>query len=330
MPPTSVVVFAGPKDGVQLRDRAAVFRDAVAAHPAIRDRVTMGAVVASGDLSALRDVEVIVCGTLTPEALAAAPRLRWVSFWASGLDQKVTPELRARDVVITNAAGIHGPNIAEHVLMYMLIFTRRFPVYDAAQRAHRWVHNEEPTEELTGQTLGIVGLGAVGHALAVRARPFGMRIVATKRDPDANISNVVDALYGPAELPRLLSEADHVAITVPYTRETHHLLDAAMLARMKPGAYLYNTARGTVVEEPALIEGLRSGRIRGAGLDVFEREPLAPDSPLWDMPNVLVTPHVAGFTPYYFTRAAALFADNLERYLSGRPLVNVYDATRGY
>jgi len=324
------VVLAGPKDGVQLRDRAAVFRDAISAHPAIRDRVVVHAAVATGDLTPLHDAEIIVCGTLTPEALAAAPHLRWVSFWASGLDQKVRPDILARDLIITNAAGIHGPNIAEHIMAYMLVFTRRFPTYAAAQRDHRWIHDLEATEELTGQTLGIVGLGAVGHALAVRARPFGMRVVATKRDPGSDGTSAVDVVYAPGDLPRLLSESDHVAITVPYTRETHHLLDAAMLARMRPGAYLYNTARGAVVDEQALIEGLRSGRIRGAGLDVFEQEPLPPDSPLWDMPSVIVTPHVAGFTPYYFTRAATLFADNVERYLSGRPLANRYDAARGY
>jgi D-2-hydroxyacid dehydrogenase (NADP+) len=330
MLPVSIVILAGPADGVQLRDREAAFRDAVAAHGALRDRVAIQSAVATGDLTPLHGAEVIVCGTMPSAALAAAPRLRWVSFWASGLDAKVRPELLGRDLIITNAAGIHGPNIAEHVMAYMLTFTRRFPLYAAAQRDHRWVHDQEAREELTGQTLGVVGLGAVGQALAVRARSFGMRVVATKRDPGSDVTTAVDVVYGPRDLPRLVGESDHVAITVPYTRETHRLFDAAMLARMKPGAYLYNTARGAVVEEEALIESLRSGRIRGAGLDVFEHEPLAADSLLWDMPNVIVTPHVAGFTPYYFTRAAALFADNLERYLSGQTLANRYDPARGY
>jgi phosphoglycerate dehydrogenase-like enzyme len=235
----------------------------------------------------------------------------------------------ARNIIITNAAGIHGPNIAEHIMAYMLAFTRRMPTYARAQDRHAWVHHEEANEELTGQTLAIIGLGAAGRALATRARSFGMRVIATRRDPSLE-STDVDALYGPADVQEVVSQADHLALTVPYTKETHHLLDAALIAKLKRTAYVYNTARGAVIEEASLVAALREGRIRGAGLDVFEGEPLSGDSPLWDMPNVIVTPHVAGFTPYYFTRAASLLADNLERYLANRPLANRYDPARGY
>jgi D-2-hydroxyacid dehydrogenase (NADP+) len=327
-PKIVVVVLTGPRDGVQLRSPAP-FADAIAARSTLRDRIDLRATHATGDLTVVHDAEVIVCGHLPTDVLVVAPRLKWVSFWASGLDRRITPEIESRHLVLTNAAGIHAPNIAEHVMGCMLIFTRRFGTYADAQRQHRWVHHEEPSDELTGQTLGIVGLGAVGRALAERAGSFGMRVLATRRS-EASGAEGVDEILAPHQLPRLVAAADHLAITVPYTRETHHLLDAAMLARMKPSAYLYNTARGAVVDEAALIAALRGGRLRGAGLDVFETEPLPAESPLWDLPNVIVTPHVAGFTPHYFTRAAALLADNLERYLDGRTLLNVYDPTRGY
>jgi phosphoglycerate dehydrogenase-like enzyme len=159
-----------------------------------------------------------------------------------------------------------------------------------------------------------------------------MRVVAMKRDPQARYAAeiVPDALYPPEALPRLLAESDHVCITLPYTPETHHLFDAARLAQMKPGAYLYNIARGKIIDEEPLIAALQSGTLAGAGLDVFETEPLPADSPLWRMENVLITPHVSGNTPHYFHRVAALFAANLKRYLHGEPLRNLYDAARGY
>ncbi len=328
MAKTIVVVLATPRDGVQLRDGATPFQDAIDARPALRDRVELHFATSTGDLAIVRDAEVIVCGNLPAEVSAMAPRLRWVSFWASGLDRRVPPDIEARQVMVTNAAGVHGPNIAEHIMGYMLVFTRRLDTYAHAQRAHRWTHDEGPSAELTGQTLGIVGFGAIGRALAERARGFGMRIVATRRDVARGGEGV--ELYAPRDLPALVGAADHVAITVPYTTETHRLFDAALFARMKPGAYLYNISRGAVVDEAALIAALGAGRLAGAGLDVFETEPLPADNPLWDMPNVIVTPHVAGLTPYYFTRMAALFANNLQRYLDGCPLENLYDKARGY
>ncbi len=328
-----VVVLAGPRDGVQLRGRADVFRQAIDGRPRLREAVEMRSADAAGDVTAMHDAEVVVCGHLPGDVLAVAPGLRWVSFWASGLDGRLTPEIRARGLIVTNAAGVHGPNIAEHVLGCMLTFTRRLGTYARAQAAHRWVHHEEPSEELTGQTLVIAGLGAVGRALAVRARAFGMRVLATKRDVDGDAAAgeaAVDELHPPRAFPDLAAVADHLAITVPHTPETHHLVGEALLARMKATAYVYNTSRGGVIDEAALVRALAAGRLRGAALDVFETEPLPAESPLWDLPNVIVTPHVAGFTPHYFTRAATLFADNLERYLGGQPLANRFDPVRGY
>lgn len=283
----------------------------------------------------LPDAEIVVCGNLTDAQIASAPRLRWISFWSAGMDGKATPGMRERDLLLTNASGVHGPNIAEHVLCFMLMFTRRMEVHFRSQLAGQWERglpaNKSGAGELTGQTLGIVGLGRIGEDLASRARSFGMRIVAMKRDPSArHSSGPIDALYGIEELPRLLAESDHICVALPYTPQTHHLFDAAMLAHCKPGAYLYNIARGKIVEERALIDALRSEHLAGAGLDVFETEPLPPESPLWTLPNVLITPHTAGITPHYFARAAKQFADNLKRYLRGDRLHNLYDPLRGY
>ena len=262
--------------------------------------------------------DVVVCGNLSPELLDKAAALRWIAFWSAGMDGKYTPELQSRNLLLTNASGVHGPNIAEHVLMFMLMFTRNEPFHFRSQIAREWKRdnwgqekwNRQPrrtaASELTGQTLGIVGLGRIGEALAKRARAFDMRVIATKRDPAARYDPAVtlDAIYGMDELPRLLAHSDHVCVTVPYTPDTHHLLNAAMLSQMQPTAYLYNIGRGKLIDEAALIEALQNGRLAGAGLDVFETEPLPAESPLWDMDNVILTPHVSGITPFYFPRMA--------------------------
>jgi D-2-hydroxyacid dehydrogenase (NADP+) len=219
------------------------------------------------------------------------------------------------------------------------MFARQMPFYARMQVAGRWERSMPLDQrrgndvfELNGQTLGIVGLGRIGEALMVRARAFGMRVVGLKRDPQTRYDAAVqpDALYGPDQLPELLRESDHACIALPHTPQTHHLFDAAMLAHMKPTAYLYNIARGKIVDETALIAALQNSQLAGAGLDVFETEPLPADSPLWQMENVIITPHVSGLTPYYFDRTTKLFSANLKRYLDGEPLHSLYDPARGY
>jgi D-2-hydroxyacid dehydrogenase (NADP+) len=285
---------------------------------------------------ALAGADIVVAQDLSDEQLARARRVRWLSSVAAGLDEIVTPALLARAIEITNASGVHGPNIAEHVLAMMLMFTRGMPALYRAQRARRWERNlksrSDGPGELTGKTLLIVGLGRIGEAIAARARPFGLRIVALKRDPstrhDAGVA--VDELLPMDALDDALGRADHVCLTVPLTRATHHLIDAGRIARLRAGAFVYNVSRGAVIDEAALVAALRAGKLAGAGLDVFEAEPLPETSPLWDLDNVILTPHVAGVTPLYYARTAALFADNLERFLAGRPLANRFDAARGY
>lgn len=285
---------------------------------------------------ALPDAEVVVAQGLSDDEIARAGPLRWLSSWAAGVEHFATPALFARGIALTNASGVHGPNIAEHLLAMILMFTRGMPRLVRAQLARRWgrkfVSRAEGPGELTGKTLLIVGLGRIGEALAVRARPFGLRLVAVKHDPskrhDADV--LVDELVGIERLDEVLGRADHVCLTVPLTRETHHLMDARRIARMHPGAYLYNVSRGGVIDEAALVEALRARTLAGAGLDVFEEEPLPQSSPLWDLDNVILTPHVAGLTPHYFERAALLFAENLDRFLAGEPLRNRFDPARGY
>jgi phosphoglycerate dehydrogenase-like enzyme len=285
---------------------------------------------------ALADAEVVVAPSLSDEELARAGRLRWLSSVAAGLEEIVTPALLARGVAVTNASGVHGPNIAEHVLAMILMFTRGLPRLYRAQLAHRWERNlssrSDGPGELTGKTLVIVGLGRIGEAIAARARPFGVRIVALKRDPatrhDAAVA--VAELLPMDALDEALGRADHVCLTVPLTRATHRLMDARRLARLRPSAYLYNVSRGAVIDEAALVAALRGGKLAGAGLDVFEQEPLPAESPLWDLDNVILTPHVSGATPLYYDRTAALFADNLDRFLAGQPLRNRFDPARGY
>jgi D-2-hydroxyacid dehydrogenase (NADP+) len=328
--PTRILIEAPPDSADADHFRAALAR--------FQGRVALTFAASDGEdfARALPDADVVVTGGLTDDELARAGRLRWFSSVAAGLDGIVTPALLARGVAITNASGVHGPNIAEHVLAMMLMFTRGMPRLLRAQLARRWERDlksrSDGPGELTGKTLVIVGLGRIGEAIAARARPFGVRLVALKYDPSTryDASVAVDELLPMDALDDALGRADHVCLTVPLTRATHHLIDAGRIARLRAGAFVYNVSRGAVIDEAALVAALRAGKLAGAGLDVFEAEPLPETSPLWDLDNVILTPHVAGVTPLYYARTAALFADNLERFLAGRPLANRFDAARGY
>jgi len=329
---TVVLVLIAPDDIA-----AVIFRDAVERIPLLPERIELRFARSEEAHGAIRDAEVVVCRHLSQQLLDSSPRLRWISYLSVGLDGKVTPGIRERRIMLTTSKGAHGPNIAEHILTFILMFTHRMPQHLRAQLAGRWgphiAGGPLSTEagELTGQTLGIIGFGTIGTALVARARPLGMRIIATKRDlSQTDYPIFPDVLYPPEDLSSLLAESDHVCICVPYTAKTHHLIDAKMLSQIKPGSYLYNISRGGVVDESALIDALTNGRLAGAGLDVFESEPLPPDNPLWKMENVLITPHSAGLGSYCFKRAVALFADNLERYLGRLTLHNLYDPARDY
>jgi phosphoglycerate dehydrogenase-like enzyme len=293
---------------------------------------------AAGELAALAgEVEIWTGANFSEAFLAAAHKLKWVSFFSAGVDGKVNQSLLGRELRITTASGVHGPNVAEHILGFMLILTHGFVDHWRDQVKHEW-HSWSGSRaqggELAGQSLLVVGLGQIGAALAQRAKALGMTVTAIKRDltqtPEGLSAGTIERLVAPEELDRVLPDADHVALCAPLTGETLHLFDRARIARMKRGSFLYNIARGGLIDSAALVEAIQSGQIGGAGLDVFEKEPLPGDSPLWDLPNVIVTPHKAGVTPHYYERAAALFAANLRRYLAGEPLEHEYSATRGY
>jgi phosphoglycerate dehydrogenase-like enzyme len=272
------------------------------------------------------------------ENLAAARRLRWIHVSAAGVGSLIFPALVRSEVVLTNGRGLHAVSMAEHALGLMLAIARKIHLARDLQRERRWEQiglwtGAPPFGQLEGATLGLVGLGAVGSALAVRAAALGMRVIAVRLHPAPEPAGAAApriAQWGLERLPEMLERADWVVLAVPHTAATRGLVGAAALARMKRDAVLVNLGRGALVDEPALIAALQEGRIAGAALDVVQDEPLPPESPLWVMPNVLLTPHVSGLGPRYWERAVAQFAANLERFAAGRPLLNVVDKRAGY
>jgi glyoxylate/hydroxypyruvate reductase A len=279
----------------------------------------------------LADAEVLldVDGPSVTDFLKRVPKLRWIQASSSGIGEWVRRlGIVHSPIVVTNAAGLHSVALAEYVLFVMLYFARRWPLMVAEQRAHHWERCAIDT--LEGKTLGIVGLGNVGRMIARMAQPFGVRVIGTRRSLSETETSDVAAVYGADGLRTLLKESDFVVLIVPHTAETVGLIGAAELACMRPGALLINIARGSVVDERALIEALRSGHLGGAALDVVTREPLNADSPLWDMTNVLITPHSMSTAMTENARLTDLFADNLLRYVNGEPLRNVIDKVRGY
>ena len=259
-------------------------------------------------------------------------RLRWVQSPAVGVGSLMFPELLASPVVLTSARGIRARSIAEHVLGVTIALARRLPATLRAQAAHRWAQDELETEAQTlqGQRMGIVGLGAIGLEVAKIAAPFGFRVTAIRRRADEPRPECVEAVWPPDRLIDLLAQSDVVVLAAPHTPETKRLIGTVQLDRMKRGALLINVARGKLVDDKAVIEALRDGRLGGAALDVFSQEPLEPSSPYWDLPNVIVTPHSSGAMSDYWTPLVALFADNLRRFEKGEPLLNVVDKVAGY
>lgn len=269
---------------------------------------------------------------VTADLLAAAPKLRWLQAGSAGVEKFLIPELVKSDIVLTNLSGVHAPNIAEHVLALILAFARGLPQLLHMQDRHRWPDDEdEPPArfELEGQTIGIVGLGDIGEALARKAHGLGMRVLATRRHIEEP-PEFIEQLIPSENLAELLAAADHVVLTLPLTEATRHTIGADELAQMKRTAYFYNIGRGGLVDQEALIAELRAGTIAGAGLDVTTPEPLPPDSPLWDLPNVLVTGHTSGNTPKYWERGIELVSENIRRFLAGESLVNEVDKAAGY
>lgn len=260
------------------------------------------------------------------QLLSSVPTLRWVHSTTDGVDNLLFPEISEFDVVLTNASGIFDIPIAEMVLSYILTVGKRLPEFMTQQRAHYW--NELRLRELRQLTVGIVGLGGIGSEVARLCQAFGMRVLGMRRHPRPH--QFADEVLGPDQLHDLLAESDYVVISCPLTEETRGLIGPAELDAMAPEAWLINIARGPVVDQEALIETLWERRIGGACLDVFAEEPLPDDSLLWDLPNVIVTPHNAWSSPLLMDREAELFLDNLRRYLADELLQNVVDKDAGY
>ncbi len=301
----------------------------------------------SGIEAILPDIEIVV-GSLPYDLLADATSLRWMQLWGAGADWLMRyPDVADLEFVLTNASGIHSVPISEHIFAFLLAAARRIDQAVRAQSERIWVpkqqsHDARATDatrdfiidkervfELAGKTMLLIGVGAIGERTAKLASAFDMHVIGMRRNVSESAPGV-ERMIRPDQLLDVLSEADFVVITAPLTPETKHMIDKRAFEIMKPTAYIVNIGRGGTIVEQDLIDALQSGAIAGAGLDVFEEEPLPEHSPLWDMENVIITSHYSGLTPEYDARGIEIFLDNLARYQAGEPLRNVVDKRLGY
>jgi phosphoglycerate dehydrogenase-like enzyme len=282
----------------------------------LRSSLPEGAVEVGSDyddtLNKIATATVVISEYLPREKLTAAEELQWLQATSAGVDHYDLDEFRERDVAVTTASGIHAEPIAEQVIGYMLHFARGFNQAVRQQAGSRW--EQFQGGELAGKTVGIVGTGAIGQRVAELSSTFDMTTIGVRSDPTTT-PDPINEIFGPDELHTLLGRSDYVILACPLTEETHHLLSIKELSSMKPTAVLINIARGAVVNEDHLVRSLQNRDIRGAALDVTETEPLPADSPLWDLSNTLVTPHMAGLTPRYLDRLGDLFIENYRRFL---------------
>lgn len=311
-------------------------------------------------MAEIGDAEVYLGFGIPAELLEAGPDLRWVHSGAAGVGSSLTPQMLDSEVVFTNSKGVHGPPMAETVSGMILYFARGLDFAVAGMAQSRWLKEpyyraESPLREISESTVGIIGFGGIGQEVASRVAPMGARVLGLRRSglgeweswieparpaklPEAPKTMkdseapayLVTNLSGPEGRDRLLRESDYVVVSAPATEATERIIDRDALDRMKDGAVLINVSRGSLVDEEALVEALRSGKLRGAGLDVFATEPLPEDSPLWGMANVLITPHVSAVTPEYWKRQTQLIVWNLERFDAGKTLLNEVDKKAGY
>ena len=274
----------------------------------------------------VEDAEVLLAWRFPVNALKRARRLRWIQLTSAGVDHVLDGVAELRAVVVTNTRGIHAELMADYAMGAMVMLQWSFPRLLRQQQARSWRH--QYTEPLAGKTLGVVGVGAIGGEIARRGAAAGMTVLGMRRDPRP--VGGVERMFGPAELREMLPLCDFVVLVVPATPATRRMVGEGELRRMRRTAFLVNVARGSVVDEPALVRALEEGWIAGAALDVFETEPLPATSPLWAMENVIVTPHIAGEPDDYPRRVMTVFEENIRRFREGRPLVNVVDLDRGY
>lgn len=280
---------------------------------------------------AVADAE-IYFGFPSKQLLIDAPHLKWIQAASAGVEFVAgIPELVASDIVLTNTRGAHGPSIGEHALALLLTMTRHIPESIEQFNRRHWERGRlyKTAREIGGLTMGIIGFGSLGRGIAQRALAFEMNLLAV--DVQAMSGQpFLDEVWPVSRLDDLMEQSDVVVVAAPLTAETRHLLDAGRLAKMKSDAYLVVVSRGGIVVEDALLEVLNEGRIAGAALDVVEQEPLPSDSPLWDAPRFVLTPHLAGASAPKERRVVEIFKENLGRYQRGEPLLNVVDKARGF
>jgi phosphoglycerate dehydrogenase-like enzyme len=276
--------------------------------------------------ASIADIEVIFVFRPPRGVWAGAKRLRLIQTIGAGVDTVLPASDLPAEVRITNARGIHGAQMSEHALAMMLAFAKQLPQALANQRMRRW--QLFAPSSLDGKTCSILGMGTIGRAVAERAKQFGMRVIGVQREPKP--CRHADEILPPEQLQRAVQQADYLVVVLPKTPQTRNLLDAKVLADLRPEAVLINMARGGIVDETAVANMLREGHLRGAALDVFAEEPLPESSDHWMLPNLIITPHVAGLVPDYLDRVLEIFMDNMRRLESGQPLRNEIDRTRGY
>jgi phosphoglycerate dehydrogenase-like enzyme len=261
------------------------------------------------------------------------PNLCWIHVTTAGVDRLSThaPEIKARSLIITNSAGVHAIPISEHVMAMILSLSRDIQRSIRRQIRHQWINRDhwDHITEVNGTRMGIIGAGRIGQMVAKTAKALNMEVIGTRRCPKDPVP-FVDKIYGPDGLKDLLSSSDWVVVAVPLTSETEGMIGESEFKAMKKSAFIINIARGKIIQEKALIQALQKGWIAGAGLDVFEKEPLPEDSPLWDMENVVITPHHAGVSPRHMSRRFGIFIENLKRYQAGDILINTVDINLGY
>ncbi|MGH9682460.1 MAG: D-2-hydroxyacid dehydrogenase [Candidatus Acidiferrales bacterium] len=285
----------------------------------------------------LPDTDIFVGYSLRSQQFSGAKKLKWVHSTAAAVGQLMFPELRSSGIEVTNASGVHRIPMAEHILGVLIALARRFPDCFRYQQQARWAQQElwdgVPPElrprELRGQVVLFIGFGAIGREVAKIARPLGIRIWAVTRSGRAH-PELAERAFPATNLHEALPHADFVVLAAPETPETRAMIGTRELALMKPSAYFINVARGTLVDEPAMIAALQQRKIAGAALDVACEEPLPPENPLWRLDNAFITPHASAVSEHLWERQTDLLMENLERWFSGRELLNRVDLARGY
>lgn len=282
----------------------------------------------------IAEADIAIAWSLRGDQIRAAKRLKWIHSTATAVHALMSPELRASEIVVTNARDVHGPVVAEHALALIFALAKRLPQAAKSQQQRHWAQqdlwNATPRpRELAGAGLTIIGMGGIGRPLATLAKAVGMRVSGVRQHPERQCDGVAK-MFGFADLDQALRQADFVVLAVPVSSKTHHLMNAERLAQLRRDAYLINVGRGVLIDEDALVDALQRNSFAGAALDVTTYEPLPPESPLWTMDNVFITPHTASLSEHMWERHYSTYAENLQRYMAGEPLSWMVDKEKEY